>query len=64
MNLAAGIPAAHEPPVVLEDGAGAARVQQLSLLAFLQVETDHLVLDAAQQQLGWSLGVSQHALHF
>ena len=63
MDLATGVSAAHEPPVVLEDGTGTACVQQLTLLAFLQVKTDHLVLDAAQQQLGRSLGVSQHTLH-
>ena len=64
VDLAAGVPAAHEAAVVLEDGAGAPSVKQLTLLAFLQVETDHLILDAAQQQLSRSLRVSEHALHF
>ena len=57
VDLAAGVPAAHEAAVVLEDGAGAPGVQQLTLLALVQVQADHLVLDAPHQQLGGPLGI-------
>ena len=63
MDLAAGVSAPNKPPVVLQHSAGAACVEQLTLLPLLQVEADHLVLNAAHQQLGGSLGVPQHALH-
>ena len=63
MNLAAGVSAPHKPSVILEHGAGAPGVQELALLALVQVEADHLVLDSAHEELGGSLGVSEHALH-
>ena len=44
VNLAAGVSAAHKPPVILEHGAGAPSVKELALLALVQVEADHLVL--------------------
>ena len=62
VDLAAGVPAAHEAAVVLEDGAGAPSVQQLTLLTLVQVQADHLVLDAPHQQLGGPLGIPASSL--
>ena len=44
VNLAAGVSAPHKPPVILEHGAGAPCVEELALLALVQVKADHLVL--------------------
>ena len=63
VDLPAGVSTSNKPPVVLEHSAGAPGVQKLTLLTLVQVEADHLVLDAAHEELSGSLGVSEHALH-
>ena len=63
VDLSASVSTSNKPAVILEHSAGAPGVQQLTLLALVQVEADHLVLDAAHEELGGSLGVSEHALH-
>ena len=63
MDLATGVATPNKPPVILEHSTGAPGVQELTLLALVKVEADHLVLDAAHEELGGSLGVPEHALH-
>ena len=63
MDLPISVSTPHKSSMIFQDGTGSSGVQQLTLLALVQVEADHLVLDAAHEELGGSLGVPEHALH-